>query len=491
MLPGMVRRSVLPVIVGTAQVVQRPGELPLGQARGPIELMIEAVQAAADDAGAPSLLGRVGYIGVAGGWFKYRNPGQLVAERIGSPGAATALTGVSGSGPQDMLGIAAERIAAGQLDVAVIVGGEARWSHQKISRGGGTPHWIVDEGDGEPEMVATFPDSQREEGRRLGSAAAGYALFEDSLRASRGTSLHEHRVHISELWARFSNVAATNPYAWDRVPHSAEQIRNATDANRMITFPYTKAMVANNTVDMSSAVILCSTDLARELNISDDRLVFPHIVTVSRETWMIGERHQLHATPALATAGRVAFERTGLSPAAIEHVELYACFPSIVQMSSEALGLDPDRELTVTGGLGFAGAPIGNAAGHSIAAMVERVRNGGRGMVHANGGHATKHAIGIYATTPPDHFERVDVQDDVVHHERLAITDGWSGPVVVEAATVVYGREGPTHVLAAVLDGHGARAFVTSTDADAITETLTTGISGHHATRTADDLLRL
>ena len=107
--------SIIPAIVGVGQVVQRPGERELSSALGPIELMLQAAAAAAEDAGAPGLLEQVGLVGVAGGWFRFRNPGQLVAERIGSPGAATVLTAVSGTSPQDLVGLAAERIANGEL----------------------------------------------------------------------------------------------------------------------------------------------------------------------------------------------------------------------------------------------------------------------------------------------------------------------------------------------------------------------------------------
>ena len=44
----------------------------------------------------------------------------------------------------------------------------------------------------------------------------------------------------SELWARFSAVAAGNPYAWISRPASAEEIRTPAPTNRMIGFPYPK-----------------------------------------------------------------------------------------------------------------------------------------------------------------------------------------------------------------------------------------------------------
>ncbi len=89
-------------IVGAAQVVQRPGDRDLSEALGHIELMAEAARRAAADAGAEGLLAKVQWIGVAGGWFDYRNPGQLVADAIGAPHARGALTLISGSAPQEL-----------------------------------------------------------------------------------------------------------------------------------------------------------------------------------------------------------------------------------------------------------------------------------------------------------------------------------------------------------------------------------------------------
>lgn len=472
-----------PVIVGVAQVVQRPGERPLQDALGPIELMVEAARLAGADSGAPGLLSRAGFVGVAGGWFRYTNPGQLVAAAVGCPGAATALTAISGTGPQDLVGVASQRIAAGELDVALIVGGEARWSHQRLSRVEQTPTWDQSPGEGTPETMSGFPASMLDENAVFKGAPAAYALFEDRLRASRGETVAAHRTRLAELWAHFSEVASRNPFAWDRTPHTADAIRDESPSNRMIAFPYTKAMVANNTVDMSTAVIVCGLDTALSAGVAREQMVFPQVVTNGNETWLISERRELDGSPALAAAAQAAFTHAGLGIDDVQHIDLYACFPSIVQMSSRALGLGSDRDLTVTGGLGFAGAPVGNAVGHSIAAMVQRVRTGGIGLVHGNGGMATKQSFALYATTPPAQFAKIDVQDSVDLQPRTLLPADFTGSVIVEAATLLYDREGPANVIAAVLDTQGRRGFATNTDPAVFAELQSDGLAGrpgHH-----------
>lgn len=480
-----------PAIAGAAQTIQRPGEVELIDGRGPIELMIDAARAAADDAGAPGLLSRLDWVAVVGGVWRFTNPGQLIAAAVGSPDAKTALSAFSGSSGQDLVGTAAQRIARGEIDVALVIGGEARYSEQRLKRAGETPRWRTDPGEGTPEALSPFAPEMMAEMATLGAPAVTYALFEDSLRAARGESIDTMRDRAATLWSAMSEVAATNPYAWDPSAHSAAEVRDATPDNRMIAFPYTKAMVANNQVDMASAVLLCSVDAARAAGVADDRLVFPLAVTVAHETWQVINRDELHGCPALTTAGHTAFAHAGITVDDVAHVDLYACFPSIVQMSANALGLSTDRPLTVTGGLGFAGAPLANATGQSIAAIVPLVRGGGYGLVHGNGGVATKHAFGVYATTPPEEFRRIDCQDDVVDNARAAVPEGWAGPGVVEAATVVYDREGPANVFAAMRTEDGARAFARTSDQDAMAEAMKVGIAGRAGERTAEGELRL
>ncbi len=449
-----------PAIVGAAQVIQRPDpSVDVADLRGPIELMVDAARAAADDAGAAGLLAKLDWIGVVGGFWSYTNPGQVVGAQLGSPDAATCLTFLSGTSPQELVSLAAQRIADGELDVALVLGGEARSSRERLQRAGEEPRWCRDPGTVAPERIADIPDEVVVETLELGGPVTFYALFEDSLRRALGATMDDHRDHIAALWSRFNDVAVGNPYSWDRRSYDAETIREPTPDNRMISFPYTKCMVANNLVDMASAILLCSVDAARAAGISTDRLVFPLVGTTSHETWTVAQRRVLHGVPGLAAAGRTALRESGLDIGDIEHVDLYACFPSIVQMSAAELGLDLDRPLTVTGGLGFAGAPIANSSGHAIAAMVPLVREGGKALVHANGGCATKHAFGIYSTEPPAKYRYIDCNDQVEHDARPvgAAADPVDGRD--EASTVVYDRSGPTHTVTSVVTPDGRRVF--------------------------------
>ena len=58
--------------------------------------------------------------------------------------------------------------------------------------------------------------------------------------------------------ARFSAVAAKNPYAWFPVERSPEEFTTVSASNRWICFPYPKLMNAIITVDLAAALVLMS-----------------------------------------------------------------------------------------------------------------------------------------------------------------------------------------------------------------------------------------
>src|SRR5580658_10684102 len=88
-------------------------------------LMALALEAAALDAGAPSLLAAVDRIAVPQGTWSYADPARLVADRLGIPGATTSF-GQLGVPQQTLINEALRAIADGRCQVAVVLGGEAR-----------------------------------------------------------------------------------------------------------------------------------------------------------------------------------------------------------------------------------------------------------------------------------------------------------------------------------------------------------------------------
>jgi len=477
-----------PVLVGAGQLLQRVAP---EEALEPVDMIAEAARRAADDAGAPGLLQHVDSVRVVSllSW-RYVNAAALIAERVGASPAETALTTMGGNSPQTLVNKTARAIAAGERDVVLIGGAEAwrtRMAHRKADT---KPDWTTEpEGTPAPvvlgeELAMTHP---AEAARGIVMPVQIYPIFENALRAAAGRTVDEHLDYISELWARFSAVAATNPNAWIRDAKTAEEIRTPSPNNRMVGFPYTKSMNSNNDVDQAATLLLCSVEAAQRYGVPEDRWVFPLAGTDAHDTMYVSNRENLHSSPAIRVAGKRVFELAGIGIDDVKHVDLYSCFPSAVQIGATELGLSHDRQLTVTGGLTFAGGPWNNYVTHSIATMADVLRNdpGTIGLCSANGGYTTKHAMGLYSTTPPsDGFRAEDVQDEV---DRLTspreFAEEYEGPVTIESYTVMHERDGSMqNAIVPCLTPDGSRTWAASTDPDLMKAMTSDDLVGRAAT---------
>ena len=477
-----------PVIVGVGQRTYRPtGDLTATPE--PTEMMVEVLRLAdADTHARTSLVERADAIRSVGvlSW-RYTDPAAEVARRldIGAKDLSTTATG--GNGPQWLVNLTATQIQRGELDVALIVGAEAMYTRLKARTEQVRLPWTP-LADGPPARML----GEEKPGNNDAEGAVGlvappvvYPLFENALRAHAGGTIAEHERAVAELWSRFSRVAAANPHAWQPDAKTADEIATPTPANRRVSFPYTKLENANLQVDQAAALIVCSLEAARAAGVPADRMVFPLAGADANDHWWVSSRWDLHSSPAIAAAGRAALGAAGLAIDDVAHVDLYSCFPSAVQIGAAALGLGLDRDLTVTGGLTFAGGPGNNYVTHSIATLVERLRAnpGDVGLVTALGWYVTKHAVGLYGTTPPAAgFRAVDAQAEVdATPSRPYVTDV-DGPVTIESCTVTYDRDGsPGLGIAACLLPDGTRTWASTSDAHVLEEMATTEACGRPA----------
>ncbi|MGX9672723.1 acetyl-CoA acetyltransferase [Mycobacterium sp. HM-7] len=456
-----------PVLVGYGQVNQYD-ENPGGE---PVDLMVAAARAAAD-ARVLEAVDAVRIVNVFS--LRYRDPGLLLAQRIGAPDAVTRYSPVGGNVPQSLVNQACLDIQQGHSGVVLIAGGETWRTRTRLKARG--ERLAGTEQDQSVPMAPSDPDVDMvgPAELRIGLVAPShvYPMFEQALRIAAGEAPDEHRRRIGELWARFSQVAASNPHAWSHEAVPAEQIWQPGPDNRMISWPYTKLMNSNNMVDQGAALILTSVAKAEALQIPKDRWVFPHAGTDAHDPYVLGERGSFSGSPAIRIAGRRALQLAGLGIDDIDAVDVYSCFPSAVQVAARELGLgldDPARPLTVTGGLTFAGGPWNNYVSHSIATMAERLtaQPGQVGLITANGGYLTKHSFGVYSTQPPAHeFRWEDVQSEVDAEPTVVAEADWSGTGTVETWTTPVTREGaPEKVFVAVRTPSGSRALAVITDA--------------------------
>jgi acetyl-CoA C-acetyltransferase len=471
-----------PVLVGYGQVNQHD-ENPDVE---PIDLMVAAAREAAD----PRVLKAVDAVRIVNllSW-RYRDPGLLLAQRIGADNASTRYTGIGGNVPQTLVNQACLDIQQGRADVVLIAGAETWRTRTRIRARGQKQAWTRQ--DDSVPLAAGSDENMPMAGPgdlkiNLDRPAYVYPMFEQAVRIAAGETLDDHRRRIGELWAQFSAVAAGNPHAWSRDALTAEQIWQPSPTNRMISWPYTKLMNSNNMVDQGAVLILSSAEKATRLQIPSQRWVFPYAGADSHDTYAIGERAEFHASPAIRIAGNRALELAGADIDDMDLIDVYSCFPSAVQVAANELGLpvgDPGRPLTVTGGLTFAGGPWNNYVTHSIATMAEQlVSQPGRrrGLITANGGYLTKHSFGVYGTEPPAReFRWEDVQSEVdTAPTRTALVD-WSGTGTVETWTTPVDRDGrPAKAFLAVRTTDGARVLAVISDPTEAETTVNTDIAG-------------
>jgi acetyl-CoA C-acetyltransferase len=315
-----------------------------------------------------------------------------------------------------------------------------------------------------------------------------YPTFESALRHHRGETIEAHRRRISALWERFNRVAVANPFAWSRVPMTAEQIYEPTPENRMVGFPYTKAMNSNWDLDQGAAVIVCSVEAASSAGVPREKWIFPHAGTDAHDTPLVSNRWSLYESPAIRAAASRLFALAELGVDDLDHVALYSCFPSAVQIAAAEIGLGEDRDLTVTGGLTFAGGPLNNYVTHSVATMAGVLRSdpGSFGLITANGGYLTKHALAVYSTTPPSSYRHEDVQEEVDRSPSRQCTVDAEGPSTVEAYTVMHGHDGSERALLACLLPDGSRAWANTVEPGAMKAMMEDEFIGRPATISAD-----
>ncbi len=457
-----------PVLIGTGQVVQRAEGL--DDARDPVAMMVEAITLAASDAGLSSVPNPDAIRVVSLLSWKYGNPAHFIAEDLGLTPRELGLSAMGGNTPQTLVNAASRQILAGDLDLVILTGGETTRTRARYNKAGLTPDWRTT--DIAPVLVSEdlTMNMPEELARKIMMPIQIYPLFETALRAQSGRSVADHQVHISELYARFSAVAATNPYAWSKKQYTAEEIRTTSDTNRMIGFPYPKLMNSNNDVDMSAALILCSAEKATALGVPRDRWIFPQSGSDAHEHAFISHRNHFYDTPAIELAGRRVLELAGLSINDIDLIDLYSCFPSAVQLGAKSLGLDINAQLTRTGGLQFGGGPWNNYVMHAIATVTNELRSGvgATGLVWANGGYTTKHAFGVYATTPPKNgfaYDYPQDQIDALPRRSLASPADAAGEMTIEGYSVMHDREGnPERSIASCILADGRRAWADTTD---------------------------
>jgi acetyl-CoA C-acetyltransferase len=400
----------IPVLVGIAQLEQRPDDPTTS--KEPLALMLDALRAAAEDAGSPELLRRADSIRVVRGRWPYKNPAAVIAAAIGADGAETGLTRFGGNFVQSTLNRTALDIQSGRHDIVLLTGAECGSTQAKATRAGLNLREDLDwqAAPGEPDLTIGEDVAMAhpyEISLGIVQPIQVYPMMENSLRHHLGESIEAHIKRVSE----------------------------------------------------------------RALNIPETKWIYPWTGTDAHDPYVVSNRDTFYESPAIRIAGRRALELAGLSASDVDHVDVYSCFPVAVQVAAREIGLDQSRPLTVTGGLTFGGGPLNNYVMHSIARMAEVLRDDreAKGLVTANGGYLTKHAFGVYSAMPPAKpFQHQDVQAEVDRTPTREVLETHEGRATVESYTVMYRGEAPAIGYLSALTDDGRRTWAKVEDRDTL-----------------------
>lgn len=350
----MATPDTTPVIIGIGEYVDRP--IDPSAALEPVDLMAHALRIADSDAGG-DLLARAETIDLIGliSW-RYKDPVHLLCQRLGIAPARQTNASMGGETPIRLIHEAAIRIARGEQQIALIVGGEAMHARNRAKKNAVKLGWtpLASKADSVVFPFSSFAISPAAKQLGVTDPAQIYPLYEMAAQAAWGQAPTEGSALSAALWAQYARVAAENEHAWIRTAPDAAQIGTVSAENRMVCWPYPKLMVANPNVNQAAAIIVTSLAVARAAGVDEARLI--HIwgggAASEPEDYLQRDRYD-HST-AQSAALEKAVEIAGGNASRFDRLELYSCFPIVPKMALRTLALDPARHApTVAGGLTF------------------------------------------------------------------------------------------------------------------------------------------
>jgi acetyl-CoA C-acetyltransferase len=463
-----------PVIVGIGFHSERTDD-PLASSE-PYRLMVEAVRRAAEDAGSERVLADIESISVPQGMWQYKNPGKLVADALGFPAAKSVIADL-GVLQLTLLSDLCRAVAAGEIGLGVVVGGEAQFRELRamITR---QPVSDTQQGDDTPppDVHHTSPDpfvSDLESRRGLHVPAEHFAIIESALRHAQGLGVEEHRDRLARLYATFSEIAASNPHAWRREPMTAGEIRDPGGRNAMLAFPYTKRHCSNWNVNQAVAILVCSAAKAEALGLPREGWIHPLAAVESKHVVVLAQQRRLHSHPGTVACGERVLALGGATAADVTAADLYSCFPAAIQSFAYDLRLPATCPLTVTGAMAFAGGPFNSYSLEGVARMVEVLRSGDGGAARRRIGIVAnlsgifgKQGCLLLSNQPSATGWRYeDVTAAVAHDDvPLPLVDDYAGPATIVGYTVAFVRDDPSHAIAVCDTPGGERTVVRSED---------------------------
>ncbi|KIW41817.1 uncharacterized protein PV06_05424 [Exophiala oligosperma] len=403
-----------------------------------------------------------------------------------------------GNAPTLALDEAARRIANKECQVAIVTGGEAIASREACEKIGQIPPAGSTQVDSTAPAISpktmVYPPGLSE-AHKIGRPTQIYPMYEIALAAHRNQTMEANNEESAQLYAEFAKVSARNATAWShgKEPWTSKEIGTVTQRNRLIALPYPLLMNGLNSVNLSAAVVLTSTEYAENLGIAKQKWIYMLGGAGTSDASLLWDRPNFYESPCISATLDAVMQVSRTNAKEIDLFDIYSCFPIVPKLAAIHLGLPihgGPKPLSLIGSMTSFGGAGNNFSMHGVAEMVRvlrRRKRGTRGLVLGNGGNVTyQHALVLSANPPAmgQEYPRENPLPKLLDVRGPAIDSRPEGKATIETYTVEFSRGGEpeTAIIIGLLEKTGHR-FVANHADRATLNTLSSKVDNHVGNR--------
>ena len=452
-----------PVVVGIGSIQQKACFDELDEA---LILMDLAFKKSLKDTTNLEIINYIDEIQIPKGYWRYRDPGKWISKNNNIQNITTSVAKI-GVLQQNLINSTCNKIINGDIRAGIIIGGEARY---KILRAEIENKVFKEtELNINPDHYIKAKDNLHleVEEEQLGLMAVGYyAILESALRASSGVNFKKYHKQIAKLYSEFSKIASKNNDSWIKSSLSFDEILNQSNKNPIQAFPYNKYHCTSWNVNQSCSMIICAEEVADKLKIPNHKRVYPLASSETNHMIATLQRPNLVEPYGMKLAAEFILDICQNNNIKPNLYDLYSCFPVAVSMFSKSLNLKNSKNLTITGGMPFAGGPLNSYVIHSTVKMIENIRNKKEsvGVVTGVSGMMTKQSYALWAKEPITEFMHKDFTSEVQKKEQpIELSSLQEGVGNIIGYTTLH-RTNPAKAIIYLNCEDGKRKLITSTD---------------------------
>ena len=453
------------VVIGISAIQQKGNFENLDEA---LHLMDKAVKEALSDSGNELVKDYIDEIRIPKGFWRYRDPGKWIARNNNFKNIPTTYVTKIGVLQQNLINEACQKIETGEINASIILGGEARFKQLRavIEK----KEYFETKLDENPDFYIKAKEDLYgdEELAELGAMAVGYyATMETAIRKNDGEGIEEHQNNIALMYEEFSMIASENKDGWLNHPYAKEDILETSKKNKMLAYPYNKLHCTSWNVNQSAAIIICSEELANELEIDNKKRVYPISSSENNHMIAIQQRPKLYESLGMTYAANSinkVIERLDIK---LDAYDLYSCFPAAIKMFTKSLELDSEIPKTVTGSMPYAGGPLNSFVIHSTVKMIQKIRSleVEYGLITGVSGMMTKQSFCIWGKEYREHFIFDDVTERAKLYESpIELSNISEGKGEIIGYTIIEGNENAAKAVLYLDDEKKHRKVVSSMD---------------------------